>query len=85
MNPFEGLAVPLVSRPGDRIRDPKPGRKAGREAGRKTALPRKSILGLHMNAFEWLLCALAWCVIGAWTARKLGVRFAGFWSKVWTR
>lgn len=48
-------------------------------------VPLLAVLGLQINAFEWLLCGLAWYVVGAWAARKFGIRISGFWSKVWTR
>jgi hypothetical protein len=53
--------------------------------GLAIGVPLFAVLGVHMNAFEWLLCGLAWYVVGDWAARKFGVRLAGFWSRVWTR
>jgi hypothetical protein len=48
-------------------------------------VPVYAVLGVQINALEWLLCLLAWYVIGGWTARKFGPRISGFWSRVWTR
>jgi hypothetical protein len=53
--------------------------------GIATGVPLFALLGLEMNAFEWLLCGLAWYVIGERPARRVCTRLSGFWSRVWTR
>jgi hypothetical protein len=53
--------------------------------GIATGVPLFAALGLQVNAFDWLLCLLAWYVIGGWAASKFGARISGFWSRVWKR